>query len=58
VYEEMPGWSEDIGDVDSFDELPANCRAYVERLGELVGTPVAVVSNGPTRDHWIERSVG
>ncbi|HKK69708.1 MAG TPA: adenylosuccinate synthase [Candidatus Krumholzibacteria bacterium] len=58
VYEEIPGWSEDIGAVTSWDDLPANCRAYVERLGDLLGTPVTVVSNGPTRDHWIERPVG
>lgn len=54
VYEEMPGWTEDISEVTSWKDLPDNCRAYVARLGELLGVPVTVVSNGPARDHWID----
>ena len=55
VYQELPGWTEDISGVRSWSELPENCRAYVERVGELVGVPVKVISNGAARDHWIER---
>lgn len=49
VYETLPGWSEDITAADSFDALPANAKAYVARVEELVGRPVGVVSVGPER---------
>lgn len=54
VYEELPGWTEDISSVHSWDALPENCRAYVARLSALLGVRVGVVSNGASRDHWIE----
>jgi len=54
VYEELPGWSEDISEVSTWSELPENCRKYVERLAEVLGVPVTVVSNGPARDDWID----
>ena len=56
VYETLPGWEEDIADVRAFGDLPANARAYIERLEELVGAPVEVVSVGPARDAVIQRS--
>jgi adenylosuccinate synthase len=56
IYEEMPGWTEDISGVRSYDELPEKCRNYVDRLGELVEVPITVVSNGARRDDWILRS--
>ncbi len=49
VYETLPGWSEDITACDRFDALPANAKAYVARVEELVGRPVGVVSVGPER---------
>ena len=55
VYEELPGWTEDIAGVREYDELPENCRNYVDRLSELVEVEVTVVSNGATRDDWIMR---
>jgi adenylosuccinate synthase len=55
VYEELPGWTEDICGVRNYDELPDNCRNYIDRLSELVGVEVTVVSNGATRDDWIMR---
>ena len=55
VYETHPGWTEDISDVKRWEDLPENCRKYVDRLSELLGVEVTVVSNGPSRDHWIER---
>ncbi len=53
VYEEMPGWSDSTLGLTSMDELPANARAYVERLQELVGTPIDIVSTGPDRNETI-----
>lgn len=53
VYEEMPGWLDSTLGLTSMDELPANARAYVERLQELVGTPIDIVSTGPDRNETI-----
>jgi adenylosuccinate synthase len=50
VYEEMPGWFEDLRNCRTFDELPANARAYVRRLEELSGARVSVIGVGPGRD--------
>jgi adenylosuccinate synthase len=55
IYEEMPGWTEDISGVRDYDELPENCRKYVDRLAALVDVQITVVSNGATRDDWIMR---
>ena len=55
VYEEMPGWWEDISTARDYDELPANARAYVERLEELSGARVSAVGVGPGRDQTIVR---
>lgn len=53
VYEELPGWQEDISDMKTLEELPANCRAYIRRVEELVGVPVAAISVGPSRAQTI-----
>jgi len=50
VYEEMPGWFEDIRTCRTFDELPANAQAYVRRLEELSGARISVIGVGPGRD--------
>ncbi len=55
IYEDVPGWKEDISKSTKWDELPANARAYLTRLEELVGVPVATVSVGPGREQTIER---
>ncbi|ALG14258.1 adenylosuccinate synthase [Kibdelosporangium phytohabitans] len=55
VYEEMPGWWEDISQCREFGELPANARAYVERLEELSGARVSAIGVGPGRDQTIVR---
>jgi adenylosuccinate synthase len=49
VFEELPGWSEDLTAVKAFDDLPDNARAYVKRVEELVETPVQIISVGPGR---------
>jgi len=53
VYEELPGWKQDITAAASFDELPPNAQAYVHRLEELAGCPIVLVSVGPRRDQTI-----
>jgi adenylosuccinate synthase len=53
VFEEMPGWSEDITGIQNIDELPENARAYLKRLEELVETPIQMVSVGPGRQQTI-----
>ncbi|MFC9996371.1 adenylosuccinate synthase [Nocardia sp. NPDC127526] len=55
IYEEMPGWWEDISGARTFEELPANARAYVERLEELSGARVSCIGVGPGRDQTIVR---
>lgn len=49
VYETLPGWDEEITAVRQFDDLPANARAYVNRIAQLLQRPVSVVSVGPDR---------
>jgi len=53
VYEEMPGWEEDITGVKSFEELPVQAQNYLRRIEELVGAPIAIFSVGPDRDQTI-----
>ncbi|GAA4610872.1 adenylosuccinate synthase [Saccharopolyspora hordei] len=55
VYEEVPGWSEDISGARSFEDLPANARAYIERIEELAGARVSAIGVGPGRDQTIVR---
>jgi adenylosuccinate synthase len=55
IYEELPGWWEDISECRTFDELPANARAYVERLEELSGARISAIGVGPGRDQTIVR---
>lgn len=50
VYEEMPGWNEDITGVRKLDELPDNARHYVERVSQLTGIPLSIFSVGPDRN--------
>lgn len=49
VYEELPGWTEDITGVKSLHELPANARHYIERISQLTGIPLSIFSVGPDR---------
>ena len=53
VYEELPGWQESTIGIRSYDALPANARRYLERIAELAGTPIDVVSTGPDREQTI-----
>jgi len=49
VYEQLPGWKEEIADATSWDDLPENAHRYIEKVEELTGVPVAMVSVGPQR---------
>ena len=53
VYEEMPGWQEDITGVTSFEELPVAAQNYLRRIEELIGAKVAIFSVGPDREQTI-----
>ena len=53
VYEEMPGWTESTIGATSLEQLPANARAYVKRIEELIGAPIDIVSTGPDRNETI-----
>jgi adenylosuccinate synthase len=55
VYEELPGWWEDISGAQEFDDLPVKARDYVLRLEELAGAPVSCIGVGPGRDQTIVR---
>ena len=55
VYEELPGWWEDISAAREFDDLPAKARDYVLRLEELAGAPVSCIGVGPGREQTIVR---
>lgn len=50
VYEELPGWSEDITGAKTLDDLPENTRRYVQRVSELTGIPIAIFSVGRNRE--------
>ncbi len=53
IYEDMPGWTESTVGARSLDALPKNARNYLDRLQEVVGVPVDIVSTGPERDETI-----
>ncbi|GAA5122880.1 adenylosuccinate synthase [Haloechinothrix salitolerans] len=55
IYEELPGWWEDISDCKTFEDLPPNARAYVERLEELAGARISAIGVGPGREQTIVR---
>jgi adenylosuccinate synthase len=53
IYEEMPGWKETTVGAKTMDALPANARAYIMRIEQLVGVPIDMVSTGPDREETI-----
>ena len=55
IYETVPGWKEDISQVRSFEDLPANAQSYVELIEEAAGVPVKWIGVGPERDATIRR---
>jgi adenylosuccinate synthase len=55
VYIDMPGWTESTIGITEFDKLPANARAYIEKVEELAGVPIDIISTGPDRVETIVR---
>ena len=55
VYEMLPGWKTDIRGIKNYNDLPENCRKYVETIEKLIEAPIHMVSNGPRRDEIIYR---
>ena len=53
VYIDMPGWQETTLGITQYEGLPSNARAYLRRIEEIVGNPVAMISTGPERIHNI-----
>lgn len=56
VIEVLPGWKSDIRGIKSYEELPENCRKYVEFVEEKIGFPITMISNGPGRNDIIYRN--
>ena len=55
VYETLPGWKCDIRGIRNYEELPENCRGYIEFIEKQIGYPITMVSNGPSRTDIIYR---
>ena len=53
IYEELPGWREDLTACTSFDEMPAAARDYVAFLADRIGVPIHVVGVGPGREQYV-----
>jgi adenylosuccinate synthase len=53
VYEEMPGWRQDISAVRNFGDLPREAREYIRRIEDVTGTPAVIVSVGPDRNETL-----
>ncbi len=55
VYEVLPGWKSDIRGITKYEDLPENCRKYIEFVEKEIETPITMVSNGPGRNEMIKR---
>ncbi|MBE5937865.1 MAG: adenylosuccinate synthase [Lachnospiraceae bacterium] len=55
VYEVLPGWKTDIGGIRKYEDLPENCRKYIEFIEKELGVRISMVSNGPKREDIIYR---
>ncbi|XEC94286.1 adenylosuccinate synthase [Paenibacillus tarimensis] len=55
VWEQLPGWQQDISGIRSFDKLPLNAQKYVQYIEDRIGVPIRKISVGPRRDQIIER---
>ncbi len=55
VLKVLPGWKSEIRGIKKYEDLPLNCRAYIEFVEEQIGFPITMVSNGPGRDDIIYR---
>ncbi len=56
VYEYLPGWKQEIRGIRNYNELPENCRKYIEFIEKEIEVPITLVSNGPGREEIILKS--
>ena len=56
VFTKLPGWKCDIRGIKKYEDLPENCRKYIEFVEEQIGFPITMVSNGPGREDIIYRN--
>ena len=57
VLKKLPGWKSDIRGIKKYEDLPENCRNYIEFVEEQIGYPITMISNGPGRNDIIHRNV-
>jgi len=57
IYEELDGWTEDISECKSYEDLPQNTRDYIDFLEKSVGVPMSIISVGPDRENTIVRDI-
>jgi adenylosuccinate synthase len=55
VYEYLPGWKTEIRGITKYEDLPENCRKYIEFIEKQLGVPIKLISNGPGRNDIIYR---
>lgn len=55
VYTTLPGWKCDISEVKKYEDLPKECKKYIEFAEKYIGIPIKIISNGPSRDNIIYR---
>ena len=55
VYDYLPGWNCEIRGIKKYEDLPENCRNYIEYIERELGVPVKMVCNGPGREDIIYR---
>jgi adenylosuccinate synthase len=53
IYDELPGWEENLADIRKFEDLPSNCKSYIAYIEKKLGVKAAVISTGPKRDQTI-----
>lgn len=53
IYEKIPGWTQSTVGVRRYEDLPTNARRYLERIEQVTGVPIAMISTSPDRDHTI-----
>ena len=56
ILKTLPGWKCDIRGIRTYEELPENCRNYIEFIEKEIGFPITMISNGPGRDDIIYRN--
>lgn len=54
-YTTVPGWKKDITKISKYEELPANAKAYISTIEELLGVPVSWIGTGPAREAMIKK---